>query len=302
MEELMGKIREAWIVFMSMALYKLLLDFIIGFLIVAVVLQLLGANLIIAVIPAGLYMLLQLIREARRVNIVKRLESRYGGLRERLSTAYDNRSRDNIIVQSLLSDVSARMDDVESSSFVEPKALTSRTIASVVLTFLLLTVTVLNLRGLALGIINENTGLQNTIDDVKDKYSSEMQALMGERWEASNWTTDDEEEKLGAESGGKRPGYGQGPVPGTGFGTGSESGKDILGKASSASIEGKDIDFQLHPEYGGNIEIQESGGRVKPEDFKLTSVQSADTCDDCAVGPEHEEIVRKYFEKISEGV
>jgi len=302
MMDVLDKLKEAKIVFLGLRAYKLLLDFIIGFLIVAVLLQLLGVSMILAVAPAALYFIVQLFREGRKINIIRHLETSYGGLRERLSTAYDNRAGSNLIVEDLMNDVSVRLEDVETSSFVESKALTSRTVATVVLTFILLTVTVLNIRGLILGVINENTDLSNAVNNAKERYGNEFQAMMGQRWEGSNWSAENEEEKLGAQPGGSRPGYGQGPIPGTGFGVGSESSADIYGKASAASIEGKNIDFQLHPEYGGNIEIRESDGRVSANDFAITNVESADTCTDCAVGPEHEEIVRRYFEKISEGV
>ncbi|MCX6694776.1 MAG: hypothetical protein NTU61_00555 [Candidatus Altiarchaeota archaeon] len=298
--EMLEKLREAKLVFVGLRAYKLALDFIIGFLIAAVLLVLLGVNLAFWIIPASIYFLAQIFMEARRVNIIRHLESKYGNLRERLSTAYDNRGRRNLIVDDLMADVSGRLDDVSASSFVESKALTSKTVTTVFLTFLLLTATLLNIRGFMLDLLKENPELAKTLDDTKEKYTSQLEAMMGDRWEGSNWSAQDDE-KLGAESGGERPGFGQGPVPGRGFGVGSETSSDIYGKASSATLDGKDIDFRLHPEYGGNIEIQESQGKVKPEEFKLTSVESADTCDDCAVGPEHEEIVRRYFEKILEG-
>jgi len=301
MESPLDKLKEARFVFIGLKTYKLILDFIIAFLLAAVFVQLLGASLLFALLLAMLCLVVRIVLEFRRVNIIERLESNYGGLRERLSTAYDNRDRKrNIIVDSLMDDVSVRLDDVESSSFMESKALATRTVATVVLTFLLLTVTVLNIRGIALGLIDENTNIRNTINDAKDRYTTELQTILGDKWEASNWSAEDDN-KLGGESGGKQPGYGQGPIPGTGFGTGAEAGSSIFGKASSASIDGKDVDFRLHPEYGGSIEIQETTGKVRSNEFQLNGVESADTCDDCAVGPEHEEIVRKYFEKISEG-
>ena len=300
--ELIDKVKEARILFIGLRAYKLLLDFIMGFLLTAVFLQILGVTLFVALVPAAFYFVIQLIRELRRTDIVSHLESRYGNLRERLSTAYENRGRSNIIIDDLMRDVSTRLEDVESSSFVESKALTIRTIATIFLAFLLFTVTVMDFRGFLLGLINDNTDLSNTINNAKEGYTNELQALMGERWEGSNWTTEDEKEKLGAQSGGQRPGYGQGPVPGSGLGVGSETSSDIYGKASVASIEGQNLDFQLHPEYGGSIEVQESTGKIKASDLTITNVESADTCDDCAVGPEHEDIVRRYFEKISEGV
>ncbi|MFH1403599.1 MAG: hypothetical protein ABIH11_04940 [Candidatus Altiarchaeota archaeon] len=298
MDDLISKLREATAVYAGLRAYKLVLDLAISFLAASILLQIIGFQMIYSLIPAGIYVLIQLALELRRMNVIKRIGGRYHGLDESLETAYEYRDADNIIVQSLMSDVSKEMDNVESSTFFDQREITRRVIVTIVLLFVMMTITVLDLRGALIDFMVDNTNLGRDLNDKYGDAKNQFQTMFGDRWEQSNWTTDKEKEKLGAESGGDRPGISEGPIPGTGGGVGSDSGKDIYGKASSANINGENVQFQLHPEYGGEIEIRESGGRIVQNKFELATVESAETCDECVIGPEHEEVVRKYFEKI----
>jgi len=291
---------EAKAVFWGIRLYKTILDFIFGFMLSALIFQVAGFELLYAIFPALLFAALKIIREYRRSNIVRQLEGKYDGLDERLQTAIEYKGMRNPIVEDLVADVTQRMDNVEASAFLSSDTLAKRVYALAILSFLLLTVTVLNLRAVAfrsLDFILDSTNMQKTVDDLAGKAGTGFDTLMGNRWEQSNWT-DENKEKLGAESGGERPGVSEGPVPGTGGGVGSDAASEIYGEASSASIEGRDVDFRLHPEYGGDIEIRETGGMVREDAFRLEDVQSAEECEECVVGPENEEMVRRYFEKI----
>jgi hypothetical protein len=297
-DELVKKLREATAVYVGMRAYKLLLDLAISFLIASIFLQIIGFSMVYSMIPAGLYVLIQLLREFRKVNVIKQIEGRYDSLNESLETAYEYRGAENIIVDSLLDDVAKNMDHVESSTFFKPREVTIRVFTAITLVFIMLAITVLDLRGALLDFMVDNTGVGGKLKDGFSQAGDRFETLMGDRWEQSNYSTDKEKDKLGAESGGERPGISQGPIPGRGGGVGQDSGQDIYGKASSANIEGENIEFSLHPEYGGEIEIRETGGRVTQKSFELTRVESAETCDECVIGPEHEEVVRKYFEKI----
>jgi len=170
--------------------------------------------------------------------------------------------------------------------------------------FILLTVTVLDLRNLTLDSLKrllEDPSVRGTLDNLLGDGRGELEMFMGGEHEKSNWTSSEEKKKLGSEAGGETPGYNEGPIAGQGGGKGYETGADIFGDAQSASLFGKDVDFNLHPEYGGDIEIRETGGRAKVKRFDIDEVQSVEECAECVVGPENEEVVRNYFELILPG-
>ncbi|MFC2162511.1 hypothetical protein ACFLRF_02425 [Candidatus Altiarchaeota archaeon] len=298
MDDLVNKLREATIVYMSLRAYKLVLDLAISFLAASILLQILGFSMFYSLIPVLLYVMLQVILEARKANVMKQIEGRYDTLNESLETAYEHREDDNIIVASLLKDVSSKMEHVESSTFFKPREVATRVATTIILLFIMMTITVLDLRGALVDFMVDNTRVGERLKDGFGNAQNRFQAMMGEDFEKSNYSTADEQDKLGAESGGERPGISQGPIPGKGGGIGEDGGKDIYGDASSANIEGENLKFQLHPEYGGEIEIRETGGRLIQKEFTLDRIESAETCEECVIGPEHEEVVRKYFEKI----
>jgi len=299
--ELTTKILETKLVYWSIKTYTVLMDLIVGFLAAALVFELLGVPLLFAIIPGMMYALVQLMREYLDSSLVAKLEGKYDNLDQRLATAMEYQGTKNVIVEDLLTDVTKRIDNVETSTFLNSGALSKKVYSIVIMSFMLLTATVLDLRSVAfdaLGYVMDSQSVQNSIQQLSDKGASGFETLMGERWEKSNWTDDKTKEKLGAQPGGDRPGVSEGPIPGKGSGTGADAGKDIYGKASSASVQGKDVDFRLHPEYGGDIEIRETSSRNNDRLFRMDDVQSVEECVDCVVGPEHEEVVRKYFEKI----
>jgi hypothetical protein len=300
METLADRLLEAKAVYWSIRIYNVTLDLIAGFMFAALAFQVAGVSLLYAILPAVVYALTQVFGGYKDRNIVHHLEGKYDNLDQRLQTAIEYQGAKNVIVEDLLTDVSKRMDDVETSTFMNSKSLSRRVYAIVVLSFLLLSATVLDLRSAAfdsLRYLLDATNTRGAVQNLAGQAGFGFDTLEGNRWEKSNYSSENKE-KLGAQPGGERPGTSQGPIPGKGSGTGSDAGKDIYGDAKSASIAGRDMDFKLHPEYGGDIEIRETGGQKKEQEFKLDDVQSVDECVECVVGPEHEEVVRKYFEKI----
>ena len=63
MDALLEKLREAKLVFITLNLYRVLLDFIIGFLATAIMFQMIGVRLYFALIPAALYMAYKILTE-----------------------------------------------------------------------------------------------------------------------------------------------------------------------------------------------------------------------------------------------
>jgi hypothetical protein len=295
-----SRIWEAKAVYWSIRLYMVLLDLLVGFMLFAVIFQVTGVSLLYAVVPAFLYAVIQLIRQYQGGDLVRQLTGKYDNLDQRLMAAVEYQGVRNIIVEDLTADVTKRMDDVETSTFMNSKALSSKVYALVVLAFLLLTATVLDMRSLAFDGLNlflDTTNSRDALNSIAGQAGTGFDVLMGNRWENSSLQAQ-YKDKLGAQPGGDRPGVSEGPIPGKGSGTGSDSMKDIYGDAKSASLAGRDVDFRLHPEYGGDIEIRETGGGAKQKEFRMDDVSSVEECAECVVGPEHEEVVRKYFEKI----
>jgi len=301
-ETLNKKIGEVAFYSWSFFLYYILLDFLVAFLLGALIAQFIGISLVLPVIFAVVFAFFRLIQKRKAVDIISKLAGKYENLDERLETAIEYKGTRNVIVEDLLGDVSKRMDMVETSTFLDYPLMRKRVVTLVVLCFLLLAVSVLNLRTAAFNALDfaiNSVNMGDTLNKVMNgETGTVFDTLTGNRWEESNWSNDKDKNKVGAQSGGNRPGISEGPLPGSGSGTGGEGPKDIYGTASSASIQGKDVDFKLHPEYGGDIEIHETGGTPQANKFNLEDVSSVEECVDCVVGPEHEEMVRRYFEKI----
>jgi len=301
MDTLASKVMEAKAVLWSIDIYKTALDFIIGFMVAGIVTQMLEMTLLAAFPLAAAYAAFQFARSLRHQDIVKNLEGKYDFLDERLATALEYKGRRNIIVEDLTLDVARRMDAVEASTFLNMRDLSKRIWTVIILWFLFLTLVVLNLRSATFDSISsllDSAIVRDTADQILGGGPNAFERFTGQRWEQSNYSNDKDKNKLGAQSGGKQPGINEGPLPGTGSGSGADASTDIFGTASSASIAGKDVDLRLHPEYGGEIEIRQTGGSNKPNQFNLDQVSSVDECQDCMVGPENEEVVRRYFEKI----
>jgi hypothetical protein len=301
--ELLDKrLLEAKAVLWSLGFYKSILDFIVGFLLSAIILQTLGYSIWYGIVPAAIFALLHLVREFWTSDIVGALQGKYDQIDERLLTALEHKStKGNIIVEDLFSDVSKRFDQVESSSFFNMREISWRIYFTVFLCFLFLTASVINLRSMtfnSLDFLLGDSGLRDALQKITGDGDGTMMFSGGDRWEQSNYSTEDHDDMLGAQSGGETPGINEGPIPGVGGGTGSDSPTDIYGDAESASIIGRDTDFKLRPEYGGDVEIREVGSEISRKQFILDDVLSVEECADCTVGPENEELVRKYFEHI----
>lgn len=295
------KLWEARSVFWSIKFYRVILDFFAAFLAFAIVFKLLDRTIFYALVPAAMFAALRLIIEFMRGDMSEKLRGKYENLNERLSTALENENVDNIIVSDLLFDVSERMDKVESSAFFDKRDISHRVLTIMVCAFLLLTVTAFDLRNLTLDSLKrilDDPAVRHGVNNLNDGVSDGLLKAFGEQWEMSNWTSDKELDKLGGEGGGEKPGESEGPIPGSGGGVGENTITDIYGEASAASLFGRDIDFRIRPEYGGEIEIRQTGSQEAARRFTLDEVNSVEECQECAIAPENEQLVRGYFERI----
>lgn len=301
MARLNQRINEAERVFWGIQIYEIILDFLIIFLVYSIFLQIIRFSIIFAIFPTMITMVLFLYYKIRNVDMISKIEAKNPMLKERLKTAKDNIQADNIIARDLKDDVSSALNTMEASSFLETKTFTSRVVMVIGLLFVLITFAAFDLRDLSADLLNKNKIL-DSVGIMIDEYNREFgdaSKRRGNDWEATEDLYNiSEKEKLGAESGGEKSGYSEGPIAGKGWGSGGEENPNIYGDASAANLYGKDINFKLHPEYGGDIEIHDTSEIRERIRFTLDNVRSAETCDECVIGPEYEEIVRKYFEKI----
>jgi len=277
--------------------FCVILNTIIVFLVFAIILRFFGIPSIIAVCPAIIYLMINIIYRVHRANVIKSIVIKYPSLNERLQTAYDNRNVRNIIVESLVKDVSKRMDKIWYSSFLDTKEVMSRTILTVILVFIFLSINFINIEDLGFnfqGLIGRD--FLDQIEDFTgfDIVHDEFQWEEEEKFESKNKV---EEDKLGGESGGELPGVSEGPIPGFGGGVGEEPNLNIYGEASSAKIAGKDIDMEVHPEYGGEIEIKDvEEEKIRGEFSGNLKGKSAEIPEQDPV--EYREIIRKYFQSL----
>jgi hypothetical protein len=281
----------------KLSVFCVILNALVIFLVFAIVLRLFGIHAIIAVCPTIVYLMITVIYTVYKTNVIKSVISRHPSLNERLQTAYDNRNVKNIIVESLIKDVSRGMDMIQYSSFLNARGVMSRTILTVILVFVFLSINLVNVDDIGFnfrGFIGNEF-----IDQIEDFtgfriFQNEFQPDEDERFESKNKI---EEDKLGGESGGELPGFNEGPIPGLGGGTGEESNPDIYGEPSSANIAGRNIDMEMHPEYGGEIEIKDVEEERRGGEFSGDlKGKSAEIPEQDPV--EYRELIRKYFQSL----
>lgn len=297
MDLITPRLREVRWLISKLKFFTIAVDSIIVFILSSILLLFLGFELILALLPSLIYFILRLILMIRDRTVMEKIICRHPFLGERLQTAYDNRERSNLIVNRLLSGVSHQMDNIPCSSFVELKGLFLKVFVIIFLLFTLLTINFFHLKELGLDFQKDLMGFIDTPLVTSTGNNKGFLGNAGE-WEKDKERLEEEEDKIGGESGGKIPGFGEGPIPGSGGGAGETTSGDIYGAPSSARIEGQDLEMEVHPEYGGEIEIKDVGREVDAEGFKLPEeIKAASTPEQEPV--KYEAVIRKYFEKLS---
>ena len=171
----------------------------------------------IKIIPPALAIIIALItstllhKKDKNTNVIRLIEIKYPELKERLSTAYDNRDESNIIVDSLKTFVSESMTSVSPSMLLSKGKIISKIL-----------ITIIFLGGMAFISLNPG-GIQipqNTLDNVTKVFTGEEQNNTG----------------LIDITG----------IPENIDNIGPKGSGDIFGKPKIASIEGKNIDLTLY--------------------------------------------------------
>ncbi|MBI2656065.1 hypothetical protein HYX06_06605, partial [Candidatus Woesearchaeota archaeon] len=122
----------------EMILFENIVNTTLVFLVFYLVLSVLDLHPIMALIPAagylGFYSYISFYRTSKPLMV----ESKYAPLKEKLRTAADNLDKDNQIVQELEYEVTSEMKNVGLSMFINPKTLSYKILAVMVLSFLII--------------------------------------------------------------------------------------------------------------------------------------------------------------------
>lgn len=297
-EDLLRQLSQGRRALWTARIYAWIMLFLVVLLGFAVLFQLIGVKVIYAFIPATIYVeAIVVLRLLLKTKVIDRVECKHVELDGSLKTAYEYRNKRNIIVDDLVSSVTDKLKVVGYSTFIDVEDLTYRVIMTVILSFIFLTVTVVTYQDLVLEINLAESALSKTRDEIRDQGE---RLFGGGIWESSeNYSSAEEENELGAGAGGLQPGQASGPITGRGGGVGGEEDLDIYGEPGSANMWGQEISIEFHPEYGGDVDVDEAASGLGAFDYSMPEVSGAQEYKDYPV--EQEELVRKYFEKLLEG-
>ena len=117
---------------------------------------------IVAMVPISI--LHAMFTQRRRDGVCASVGAAYPGLDEPLKTAYDNRGIENVVVDDLAEMVTAEMDEIAYSSFLNRKRITSRVILIILLALFIVSLAVANfsvvesIDGVKLPVFGEGEG------------------------------------------------------------------------------------------------------------------------------------------------
>jgi len=297
MKDLNKQLSEAKAVFTGVSAFNLLIEYVLLQISGAIIFYVAGYSTFYSIPPVLLLTAVKAFFSVRRDDeLIDEIEGKTQHLDGRLATAYEYKDSRNIIVDDLISDTEKMMDDVGYSVFTNPRETTIRFLAITVAAFIFLALTVIYFQDYIIDL-----GKKGLIPEMRDKVGAARDSILeaGGVWESSeNLTTKDEIDKMGGQPGGPEKGKSEGPLAGEGPGTGGEANEDIYGKPDSANIWGEEMNMELHPEYGGDVEVDLKPREINPDTFTLTGAAGAQEYKDYPV--EQEGLVRRYFERLME--
>lgn len=189
---------------------------------------------------------------------ITEVEKKYKKLKERLTTAEDNKKESNIIVDGLLYNVSKDLSAIGGALFMNSKRDTALVFATIVICFLLLIFTILGFEGMDLG---------------KLFGPNPLEISTGGSGPGGGGKDDTNEQQAG---GSKTP--------------------LLFDKESIAELEGASIPFYIAPEYSGEGE----GEFNAPPSRDVEVSENPQGLYEEEIPAEYEEIVKDYFQKLTE--
>ncbi len=175
----------------ELILFENIVNTTLVFLVFYLILSILNFNPLFALIPSLLYLGFYSYLSFKSYKPII-VESKYAPLREKLRTAADNIGKDNPIVEELEYEVTTEMKNVGLSLFINPKTLSYKIFAVMLLSFMIIFATTLNLKLLEFakqkvpdifergpkGVGNFIAVKLNTSDDI---YGKEDVAKLGDK-------------------------------------------------------------------------------------------------------------------------
>ncbi|MBN2518853.1 MAG: hypothetical protein JXB14_08435 [Candidatus Altiarchaeota archaeon] len=260
----------------KLRLFELFLPLTVVFLLFSLILILFGEEFYYAAIPTA-FVAVALTLKKIKGSPIRSLEGANPKLRERLRTAYDNRQSDNFIVRDLMRDVSEDLLNMDTDRLLNLQRATLYISLIIILIFLLLAMVFVGFEGIpGLGGSSSNYG-------------------------GSGGAGGGGSDSSGGGGGGSGGDAEKETSPEMGAGMGGP--KNIYSDVSMATIEGEELELELHPEYGGENRIgsekpkgQEALGEVRSTFVQSTAAESYTE----NIPTRVEEIVRNYFQKLTE--
>jgi hypothetical protein len=153
----------------ELILFDVAVNTVLIFLSIYLFLALFNLYPVSAILPAVVYFLMATLKKVN-VNKMKTVESKYTALREKLRTAADNIELENPVVNELQEEVIRDIKKVGISSFLNPKNLSYRIFACILLAFTIVFVSTLHLSFLDLeNLLKEAPGL---LEDSLSRFGS----------------------------------------------------------------------------------------------------------------------------------
>jgi len=155
--------------------FESILNAAIFFLVVYFLLSLVNLFPILAIIPAIIYFAIRL-RIGSRSDKRKIVEGKYAPLKEKLRTAADNVKKENPVVNELEEEVMHDLKQVGLSSFIQTKQVYYKIFATILLSFVIVLATTLNLYIVDLNLFLSN--IPEFLDDINPRRSDNI--LLGD--------------------------------------------------------------------------------------------------------------------------
>ncbi|OYT27702.1 MAG: hypothetical protein B6U97_00890 [Candidatus Altiarchaeales archaeon ex4484_96] len=310
--KLIGEIKEIKQEQHKLSLYVDIINAVLVFLVSALILRFIISNIWFAAVPTVAY-LIYAYYISGRINenaLVQKISLKNPDLSEKIKTAYDNRKQmgKNVVLRSLNREVSKLLEKTGVSSLIDSNRLAYKTMLAVFLSFILLSI---NFIGFDMNLMNsllDNEQINKLLDSIRDTTGFDLREGLSGTGEKKDFTADDryeddlERQDIGSQHGGVIPGFDEGNIPDAGGGAGTASDEDIFGDPTTASIEGRNVDMKLNPEYGGNIELREVN-----EQAEGWEIPERDLSGEASGMPQQEpvkykEFIKRYFEAMQEEV
>lgn len=171
----------------------------------------------------GIAVALLLHKKDGRINVSLLIENKFPELKEKLRTAYDNRSEANVILDSLKSQVSDALNSVTSSRILAKSKIITRLLITII--FIAGTATIYSNPEKYSIPVDTLTNISNTLTGTPEETTNMSIDVLGSPQDLEKAT------KAG--------------------------GGNITGKPKIASVEGKNVDLTIYGSFGTGFEVRD---------------------------------------------